>query len=371
MKKALFILLIFVAACAFAQDSELEDYINRTDPYSIDYSNLPETEIKHYNLELMRGFYPLYYQNEYKIRSDVRYVTRQDSAFIALWDSVGNAVLKNISDLSGIEWVENRLDIRIVRYLPTIGLYSPLVMPWEGIKTRDYTEGAPTGLRRFLNLIRLLCGRNLKQVNYPECSWYYLHDHPLLQPSAYRFDNMAMTLTLAVAPNFIPPDSLRIIVSSDSWHRSFAGWTVFDDYFRNNWTISTDTTLAQNLANESYNSPLVELSMPPRQTRAERQQQSSKKEPIKLHAGGGRLGFSVVKTNSGLLEVADVDSTKIAYASGLMPGDVIKRVNGEIVRTARDLMGTILDKIDEEGVYMIVLRDGDETGVLLLPPSDF
>jgi len=316
MKKALFILLIFVAACAFAQDSELEDYINRTDPYSIDYSNLPETEIKHYNLELMRGFYPLYYQNEYKIRSDVRYVTRQDSAFIALWDSVGNAVLKNISDLSGIEWVENRLDIRIVRYLPTIGLYSPLVMPWEGIKTRDYTEGAPTGLRRFLNLIRLLCGRNLKQVNYPECSWYYLHDHPLLQPSAYRFDNMAMTLTLAVAPNFIPPDSLRIIVSSDSWHRSFAGWTVFDDYFRNNWTISTDTTLAQNLANESYNSPLVELSMPPRQTRAERQQQSSKKEPIKLHAGGGRLGFSVVKTNSGLLEVADVDSTKIAVRLG-------------------------------------------------------
>ena len=370
MKKLLLAIIILVAASAFTQDSEIERPIDPIDPYSLDYANLPETEFKHFNLELMRTFYPLYYRNEYKIQSDARYVVRQDSAFIALWDSVGNAVMKTIADYSGVEWVEDNIDIHPVRYLPSMGLYSPMVMPWEGIKTRDYTEAAPTGMRRFLNLIRLFCGRNLKQINYPECSWYYLNDHPLLQQSAYRFDNITMTLTLTVAPYFIHPDTLNTIVSSDSWQRSFDGWTVFDDYFRNNWNISTDSVLAQFLSDESYNSPLVELSRPPRQVRVE-QETASQKDRIKMGAGKGRLGFSVFKTERGLFEVVDVDSTKIAYASGLMPADLIKRVNGEVVRTTRELMGMILDKIDEEGVYMIVIRDGEEQGLLLLPPSDF
>jgi S1-C subfamily serine protease len=78
-----------------------------------------------------------------------------------------------------------------------------------------------------------------------------------------------------------------------------------------------------------------------------------------------------MKTSSGLLEVVDVDSLKIAYSAGLMIGDRIRRVNGENVRNARSLMGKILDKIDTDGVYMEVLRDDQEIGLLLLPEPEF
>jgi hypothetical protein len=50
-----------------------------------------------------------------------------------------------------------------------------------------------------------------------------------------------------------------------------------------------------------------------------------------------------------------------------MTGDKIRRVNGEYARNARDLMGKILSKIDTDGVYLIVLRDNEELGLLLLP----
>lgn len=365
---------LLVAIClspVWAQENAYDyGYEDIPDSTPVSYTNLPKVEFEHYNLELMRSFYPIYYKSEYTIRKDIRSVTREDSSFIALWDSVGNSVLYNIKELSGIEWVEDEIDVHLVKFLPSLGLYDPLVMPWEGVKTRDYIEAAPTGWRRMLNLIRLLSGRNVRQIFYPECTRHYLSDHPLLQQSAYRFDNVAMALALETASRVIDPDTLRIIVSSSSWQSSFPGWVVFENHFLYTWPLSAEMPLAQFLSDEPYNSPLIELTRPPRQARIT-VDKGSRKDKLTMGAGTGRLGFSVTKANNGLLEVVDVDSTKIAYGSGLMSGDQIRKVNGETVRTARDLMSKIIDKIDEEGVYMIVLRDQEEIGLLLLPPSEY
>ncbi len=367
MKSLWLLMVLLLAGSVCGQDIDSRQDYN---PMSRNNSNVPNVSFEHNNLELVRNFYPLYYQNEYRVRRDARYVQKEDSSFIALWDSVGTQVLNTISQISGIEWVERDIAVHLVKYMPTIGMYEPLAMPWEGIKTSDYVEAAPTGMRRFLNLIRLMSGRNLKQINHPECTMYYLHDHPLLEQGAYRFDNMAMAVALETAKYFFNPDTMRIIVESSSWQKSFAGWNVFESYVRYNWSISPEMPLATYLADEAYNSPLVGLTTPPRIQPVTRET-ASKREQYKLSAGRGRLGFSVVKAENGLLEVADVDSAKIAFVSGLMPGDRIKRVNGEVVKTAHDLMGLILDKIDADGVYMIVLREGQETGLLLIPQEDY
>lgn len=285
-----------------------------------------------------------------------------------MWDSLGDSVLAMIEDFSGIRWRESEFDINLVKYLRTDGLYDPLVIPHQGIKMECFTEIAPSGLHQFLNLIKFVAGRGIMQTELPGLRKQPVSFHPLLEKSAYRFDVIALTVTLACAEEILDPDSLENILNSEQWRRHNPGWEVFDNHFRYSWILSSEQPLVMFLMREPYDSPLVGLTRAPRPIKSDTDKEPST-EPIRLSAGGGRLGFSVAKTTTGLLEVADIDTLGLAYSNGLMIGDRIKRADGEIVRNARALMGKILDKIDADGVYLLIIRDGEELGLLFLPPS--
>lgn len=375
MKQLLTILtIIFAGSVLFAQDQVGDDTTNflfDITQYDVEniYPEVPRVEFVIDNLNLMRAFYPLYYNNEQEIRRDIRYVDRNDSVFYAVWDSLGYEILTTMTSLSGIEWVEQDLKLHLMKYLPRDRVYDPALFPLEGIKTSNYIEAAPTGLHQLMNLIMLLAGRNIQQLNSPVSIQHYLWDHPLLQPSAYRFDVIVTNLAMATVEHIIDPDSLRLIITSEGWKRHNPGWNTYINHFKDNWQLTSETPLVTYLANEPYNSALVSLTQPPRFNRA-RSEKTVEVAPTILSAGGGRLGFSVVKTPLGLFEVVDVDTLGLGFAAGLQIGDLIKRVNGEIVRTARDLMGKIIDKLKSDGVYLIVLRDEEEVGILILPPVD-
>ena len=362
----LFLSLVIISAVT-AQDYDFEPppvpqvYIN---------PNVPTVKFEAARPFLLRALYPLYYENEYQIRRDRRYVGRNDSTLTAWWDSLGTYILSEITRLSGIDWTEKNLDFQLAKYAPTAGMYDPLIMPLEGVKTRDYIEVAPVGLHRSLNVIRLLCGRNLRQMFSQNSAWFYLSDHPLLAESAYRFDVINLTLTVAVAEKFIPPDSLKNIFKTGTWRRINPAWEVYDSHFRYNWPLTPETPLVTYLSNEPYNSPLVGMTTPPRPA-PKIASGTGDADKMKLGAGTGRLGFSVARGQHGLLEVVAVDSTRLAFANGLMVGDLVKRVNGQTARNARQLMTAILDKIDTDGVYMIIVREDEEIGLLLLPVEEF
>lgn len=333
------------------------------------YPDVPQVAFIIDNFNLMRAFYPLHYKNEQEIRRDIRFVNRNDSTFYAVWNSLGYSILTTMTALSGIEWVEQDLKIHLMKYLPRDKLYSPALFPLEGIKTNNYVEAAPTGLHQLMNLIMLLSGRNIYQLFDPTSIQYYLGDHPLLQQSGYRLDVIVTTLAMATAEHLIQPDSLELIVATESWKRHNPGWNTYENHFRHDWILTSETPLVSYLANEPYNSSLVNLTRPPRIARP-KHEDSMVNEPVVLSAGGGRLGFSVIKTPRGLFEIVDLDSLGLGFASGLQIGDLIKRVNGEVVRSARDLMGKIINKLDSDGVYMIVLREEFEVGILLFPGAE-
>jgi hypothetical protein len=317
----------------------------------------------------MKALYPELYANEYKVSRDIRWVRRNDSALAATWDSLGYTVLTTLEDLSGITWREHEINISLMKYLRAASLYAPPAIPLEGIRMERYIEAAPSGLHQLLNLIKMMAGRNIMQVELPGLARLPIYDHPLLDKTAYRFDVTALTLTLACAETIIPPDSLDEILSSQQWLRHNPGWELFKNHFRYNWVLSIEQPLIAYLSREPHDSHLVGLTRPPRPQTTE-SDDNQRAGAVRLSAGGGRLGFSVSKSSTGLLEVVDVDTLGLASANGLMPGDMIKRCNGEVVRNARDLMGKILDKLDTEGVYLIIARQGEEMGLLLLPQAD-
>jgi len=128
-------------------------------------TDLPTVTFRTDNINLMRSFYPDFYDNEYSIRRDIRSVKRSDSSLIFLWDSLGTQVMGMIELFSGIDWTESHIDIHLVKYLPVYGMYDPMMMPIEGIKHDHYIEAAPSGQHRFFNLIRLMAGRNLSGLS--------------------------------------------------------------------------------------------------------------------------------------------------------------------------------------------------------------
>ncbi|HHI03210.1 MAG TPA: hypothetical protein ENL22_06790, partial [candidate division Zixibacteria bacterium] len=211
MKQLLLILsIVFIASALPAQEQIVEDTAFQFDitqfPADNIYPDVPKVSFIIDNLNLMRAFYPLYYDNEQDIRRDIRYVNRNDSVFYAVWDSLGYTILTTMTSLSGIDWIEQDLTIHLMKYLPRDRVYNPALFPLEGIKTKNYVEAAPAGLHRLMNLIVLLSGQNIQQLFDSKSMHYYLRDHPLLQESAYRLDVIALTLAIATAEYIIPPD---------------------------------------------------------------------------------------------------------------------------------------------------------------------
>ena len=362
----LIILLIFAVAGTSAQDiaEETTDFLPfAPEPFRTD---LPEISFDTGNRLLIKAFYPEYYSSDYKLGREIRWVNRNDSAFIAQWDSLGYTILVLLEEYSGIKWQEEKIDVNLMRYLRTDVLYEPPCFPLEAVRMEDYTEAGSTGMHQLLDLIKLMAGRNLMQYELPGTERNPISRHPLMQKSSFRFDLLTLTLTLATARYIIPPDSLERITQSVLWKRHNPGWEVYDNHFRYSWVLTPEQPLLFYLSREPYDSPLVSLTRAPRPPRTT-QTGSESGKTVELSAGGGRFGFSVTKAPTGLLQVVDVDTLGLAYANGLMPGDLIKRINGEIIRNARDLMSKMLDQIDANGVYMIIVREGQESGLLFLP----
>jgi len=353
------ILVLVLASLAAAQ-------IGPVYPSYEDFPGLPGVTFQYDNPLLIKALYPDDYRNEYKMQSDIRYTRRHDSLRIAMWDSLGAATMMTLEDLSGINWQEKSISINVLRYLRTDVLYDPPAVPFEGIKGDHYIEAVPTGIHQYLNMIKMLAGRLLLQGDLPGNERVSISGHPLLEKSAYRFEVMVLALTVACAEMIFPPDSLEKIYESNLWKRHNPGWEIFNDHFRYNWPLSSEMPLFAYILREPYDSPLVQLTRPPRLAEPQ-PDYTADDELVQLSASGGVLGISVNKLSTGLFEIVDIDTTGIAFRDGLMVGDQIRRVNGELARSTRDLMGKILDFLDQGEVYLQVNREGQLIGLYLWP----
>lgn len=335
---------------------------------SIDTLNLPKIIFEADNYYLAKAFYPDYVTGDYDSRREILAIQKRGAPLIAAWDSLGGTILTAISSLSGIPWHEPSIKVYLMKYLPVAGLYEPLAIPVEGIKNGARIEAAPSGWFQLFQLIQDLSGRNLLQIRSPDSEFSALTDHPLFEPGAYRFDVMALTLAIACAKEIVPPDTLDDVLNSDRWKRYNPGWEIYKEYLKSKWPLSAEMPLLSYIKSEPYNSPLIEMTSPPKPSEGENSGVPKKGKALPS-VGKGRLGFSAVRGRGGYMDVVSIDSQRLAYACGLRGGDRIQRVNGESVRNERELMEKILDKLDADGAYLLILRDNQTKGILLQPQA--
>jgi hypothetical protein len=325
---------------------------------------VPEVRINNQATQFQASLYPDYYLS-HPVRSDMRWVRQNDSALAVFWQNKGDSALWLLNQLSGLDWVEDRFDIYVLKYYPSFGGPDPLVLPLGGMREGERVIAAPEGAAQQFNLIYRLAHRMLLQAVKADDPFYRsVAAHPLMQPGPYRRDNLALLLTLVTSQHLIGLDSTFEVYQSPFWKELTPGREVFEKYLLSTWLLTIAKPLAQWIVSESPVSPLVEATRPPRFPQAGDVSRGESLEGLPLR---GQLGFSVELGENGRLTVNQIDSTRLAYACGLRVGDIIRTVRGRRPSNHKEVVELILEGLDRGGTTMLVLRTGEDKTVLIQP----
>jgi len=347
-KTAIIFLVLLLSGTAIPQQTNYTLFKYR--------SFIPAVTINDRSVPLQTAVYPDLYKSR-SAEADMKWVAESDSMVAAFWNRKGDTVLHILTELAGIEWREAEFELYLVRHFPTIGSPDPLIIPIGGIGPKGLLEEVPQDNRLILGLVFQLARRLLEQTGRSdEPTAFALAGHPLMRQTPLRRDNMAMLLALVTCQNMLGYDKANEAFESEFWDRHFPSKQIFKNYLMKKWVLSPEKTLAGKILAEPRNSDLVEATRPPRPIRPP----AGDGQPVTQIAGispTGKLGFTVRYETSSALVIDTIDTYRLAYANGLRGGDQIKRVEGQMVRTFRDLVEKLLNGLERGGAEVEFVRD--------------
>lgn len=353
---AVFALTAGFAASALAQD-------NLSEPAAAPALPVPHVTVNDRAVAFQSSLYPEFYKTN-SVRRDMRWVQENDSLLVAFWQAKGDSTLYLLSEYSGLDWDEEGFEIYALRFYPSMGGPEPLALPLGGLRRGMLTVAAPEGCVLEFDLIYQLAQRMLMQTERSADPFVRsLAGHPLMQPTPYRRDNLALLLALVTAQDVIGIDSTFQAYQSAFMVQRTPGRRIFEENLRSQWLLSAERPLVQYLAAEPYTSELVTMTRPPlRTTTSDSPREYVEGLPLK-----GELGFSVKEGENGRLVVDKIDVTRLAYACGLREGDLIRSVDGKRCRTHKELVENLLDGLDEGGATVAIQREGRYQTVIVQP----
>jgi hypothetical protein len=324
---------------------------------------LPTIAVNDQAVSLQASLYPDFYWGSL-VADDMAWVARNDSAIAHFVKELGDSIFIALSDFSGIAWRDKSPELFLLRYYPSLGSANPLVLPLGGIRVGALSEAIPTGAVLQLELIYQLSHRMLLQGLQPDASAYaLLSNHPLMQPTPLRRDNLAFLLALAVSDRVLGPDSTYRAYQSPFWKRHLPGREIFDQYLHREWNLSEERPLTRWLAEEVSDSKLVEVTEPVADQYSG--PAVSRRPAIEGVSSTGRLGFSLRTGSGGQMIIDRIDTSRTAYRCGLRTGDIIRTVDSKHPKNQKELIELILDQMDSGDAMLAVTRNGKSETVFI------
>lgn len=329
-------------------------------------SDMPRVKMVIDNYDYMISLFPEDYSSRREAIKACSTITAEAESLKVFWDEYGEFVLTYLSYYAGIKWVEPEFNIYIVKYYPDFAVHRPLTIPLAGKKNGNRITAVPQGLSHYITLFQQLSKRLLEQASMPGGSSYNIANHPLMQKTPRRFDNLANLLALRTLADFKDIDSVLTVFRSAHWKQREQGQRVLFEYFWHKWELSADSTLAFMVHSQPFSSRLVALTRPPVVRKDTRSGWGNHQlQP----PSGGTLGISVVRDRTGFFRVVDIDTLKLAYVSGLRMDDMIRNIEGTSPRNIKQLFTLLLDNLDK-GVHVNIVRNGEPDAVIIYPLAD-
>ncbi|MBK7142190.1 MAG: PDZ domain-containing protein [bacterium] len=313
------------------------------------------------NVELQTSLYPTYYRTTAAI-DDQRWVLAHTVELDSFWLQTGDSVLWILSELAGIPWERQTINVTLLRYYPTTGNPDPLILPISGIRVGALTEAVPSGSPTKLNLIYQLAQRLLLEGESRRADLTStLKNHPLAQPGPYNRDMLAFHLAYSTARIILGPDSAVASYQSPFWRDGLPARDLYEQYLQSSWVLTPEKPLLVWLGKEPTDSRLVAAVSP----MADQTAGESRRETVDGLPAKGQLGFAVRINDNNQLVIDKIDNGRLGYKAGLRIGDIITRVGGVRPRTHKELMEMLFDGTERGSIAVQVSRAGKSETVVI------
>lgn len=301
------------------------------------------------------------------LKAERRWIKTQARELTVFWRLYGDSVLASLSTYAGVPWKNSPIQIDLVRYLSAWELPAPPTLPLGGRRLAGIIEAGPSGPERLMQLIHLLAHQLLSSVSRIE---YPQLNHALMKRSPYHRENMVNLLALSVAADILHYDAFLKTINSATFARRHLGYDLLFADLWGIWTLSESSPLTGYLATEAFDGAIrfkADSSLAAREIRREvAQTQAQRGLPT-----GGQLGLALEKVASGY-KVVESDPEKLAFAYGILEGDVIHSVNGFSSKRLREFYRELLSTYEAGGAELKIRRDNVEFTVLIrLAPIGF
>lgn len=301
------------------------------------------------------------------LKAERRWIKRQAKELDVFWALYGDSVLASLSTYAGTPWKKSPIRIDLVRYLSSWELPTPPTLPLGGRRLVGIIEAGPSGPERLIQLIHLLAHQLLSSasiIEYPQLN------HALMRRSPYHRENMVNLLTLSVAADILHYDAFLKTINSATFARRHPGYDLLFADLWGIWTLSETSPLISYLATEAFDGAIrfkADSSLAARDI----QREVAQTEAQRGLPSGGQLGLALEKVASGY-KVIESDPEKLAFAYGILEGDVIHSVNGFSSKKLREFYRELLSTYEAGGAELRIRRDNDEFTVMIkLAPIGF
>ncbi|MFQ5606908.1 MAG: PDZ domain-containing protein [Candidatus Zixiibacteriota bacterium] len=301
------------------------------------------------------------------LKAEKRWIKKQAKDLDLFWRFYGDSILASLSTYSGVAWSGGSITVELVRYLSAWELANPPTLPLGGRRRAGIIEAGPSAAERLIQLIHLLAHQLLDRA--PRLEYPHLKS-ALMKRSPYHSENMLNLLALSVAADILHYDAFLETINSPRFARRRPGYELLFSELWGIWTLSQSSPLISHLATEAFDGSVrfrADSSLAAQEIRREVSQ-------IQSHRGlppGGQLGLALEKVAGGF-KVSDADPEKLAFAYGILEGDVIRSVNGLPAKKLREFYRELLNTYEAGGAELRIRRDNNEfTVTIKLAPAGF
>lgn len=307
------------------------------------------------------------YPTSTDLKAERRWIKRQARDLDVFWALYGDSVLASLSTYAGTPWKNTPIRIDLVRYLSAWELPTPPTLPIGGRRLAGIIEAGPSGPERLIQLIHLLAHQllsSVSRIDYPQLN------HALMKRSPFHRENMVNLLTLSVAADILHYDAFLKTINSATFARRHLGYDLLFADLWGIWTLSESSPLTSYLATETFDGA-IRFKADSLLAARDIHREVALTEAQRGLPTGGQLGLALEKVASGY-KVIESDPEKLAFAYGILEGDVIHSVNGFSSKELREFYRELLSTYEAGGAKLKIRRDNDEFTIFIkLAPIGF
>lgn len=317
--------------------------------------------------ELLPIAYPERYGAAGDLAADVAWARENSGRLRAWWAGEGATYLRRVTDLAGLAWEVEGVDVYLVRYWPVVSIERPLVLALDAVRASGGTLDLPEDddLR-----VLLLAHQVVHWLLEPDGPGPRdrVFDHAFLEPGDFALEAMVNWLTYEALTDLWGGERLARATATDLWRGYNPNHAFVTGELMRTWDLSRMRTLREWLEAHPEGSDVFEVAERYAEEAIGVARRTGGAAPAADAAGvsGTVYGVDLGADFEGEVFVSYVDENSPASRAGLLRGDLLATIEGrpvEGVVEAQRRMDASWEENDE--INLSVRRDGREVFVTI------